>query len=495
MAINLTSGGIPPYGMPQPNEIGQRPERQPMGFGFGPGPGPGGPGPGPGGPGPGSGGPGGPGNDPTDDPKFPRSFQMVPTYVVEHGKVTSYPRKHQLEGAIGDTEAKGIRFTTDEKFINGIVVKGDSKYTISDSYFKLDGQGVNDFEGIGAAVMVTDDAELTVKDSYIETNGVIRPCTACGGRATLRVEGCKVYGNSGPLPDYYDRENPIKGPGMMEPPAGLFLGGTIRTHLSVGTTKTFYKDTHIESDSWAALSTDNGRDLYLQADNCDVIVRNVGYGVYADGGCNVVLNDCRFRTATHCGILAGDFTAKFRGCDLKSGKYNFMAHDLSGGADSAAPLEVRDSRCEAEEACLYIKSHNLHVDIEKSQLVSPKYAVHAIVNDDPDARVMPEDCVPYGNKLYITGSSVEGDVVNDDVRDMAIVLKDSTVKGAIQNAYVELDGSQWFAPRDSRVALVNCTSVSGIDAPEGVTVSAVAAAGTTVQGAFDLPSGGKLIIA
>ena len=69
------------------------------------------------------------------------------------------------------------------------------------------------------------------------------------------------------------------------------------------------------------------------------------------------------------------------------------------------------------------------------------------------------------------------------------------LEGAIQNAYVELDGSQWFAPRDSRVALVNCTSVSGIDAPEGVTVSAVAAAGTTVQGAFDLPSGGKLIIA
>lgn len=487
MAITMQPGSLPPYGMPRPNEIGDKPEKRPMGFGPGPGPGPGGPGPGPG-------GPGGAGKDPTDDPRFPRSFRMVPTYVIENGKVTSYPQAHVLEGTIGSAEAKGIRYTTDTKFINGIVVKGDSKYTISDSYFKLDGQGVNDFEGIGAAVMVTDDAELTVENSYIETNGVIRPCTACGGHATLRVTNCKVYGNSGPLPDYYDPKKPIMGPGMMEPPAGLFLGGTIRTHLSVGTTKTYYKDSHIESDSWAALSTDNGRDLYLQADNCDVIVRKVGYGVYADGGCNVVLNDCRFQTATHGGILAGDFTAKFRGCDMKSGKYDFMCHDLSGGADSASPLEVRGCTCQADDTCLFFKSHNIHADIEDSKLTSPKYAIHAIVNNDPDARVMPADCVPYGNKLYIKGSKIQGDIVNDDVRDMSLVLEGSKIQGAIQNAYVELKDSQWNATRDSKVALVNCAAISGIDASAGVTISAVAAQGTTLKGSYFLPSGGKLIV-
>lgn len=483
MAYELKKGGLPAYGMPIANEIGEKPEKAPF-MGFGPGPGPGGPG-----------GPGGPNNDPTDDPKFPRSFKMIPTYVIENNQVTAYPTEHQLEGEIGATEAKGIKYTTDAKFINGIVVKGNSKYTISDAYFKLDGQGVNDFEAIGSAVFATDEAELTVKDSYIETNGVIRPCTACGGKATLRVENCKVIGNSGPLPDYYDSANPIKGPGMMEPPAGLFLGGTIRTHLSVGTTKTYYKNTHIESDSWAALSTDNGRDLYLQADNCDVIVRNVGYGVYADGGCNVVLNDCRFKVATHGGIMAGDFTAKFNGTDVKSGKYCFMCHDLSGGADSAAPLEVRNGTCEADEAVLYIKSHNIHADIENAKLVSPKYAVHAIVNDDADARVMPADCVPYGNKLYISGSTVEGDIVNDDVREMSIILDNSTVTGAIAGAYVKLVGAKWTATRDSSVALVDAADVDGIDAPAGVIITAVAASGTTLSGEYVLPSGGKLIVA
>lgn len=481
MAYELKKGGLPAYGMPLKNEIGDKPEKAPF-MGFGPPPG-------------GPGGPGGPNNDPTDDPMFPRSFKMIPSYVIENNVVTAFPTEHQLEGEIGATEAKGIKYTTDAKFINGIVVKGDSKYTISDSYFKLNGQGVNDFEAIGAAVLATDNAEVTVKDSYIETNGVIRPCTGCGGHATLRVENCKVIGNSGPLPDYYDRENPIKGPGMMEPPAGLFLGGTIRTHLSVGTTKTYYKDSWIESDSWAALSTDNGRDLYLQADNCDVIVRKVGYGVYSDGGCNVVLNDCRMKVATHGAILAGDMTAKFNGCDITAGKYDFMAHDLSGGADSAAPIEVRSCKCYADDAVLYIKSHNVHVDIENSQLTSPNYVVHAIVNDDADARVMPADCVPYGNKLYITGSELKGDIVNEDVREMSIILEKSKVEGPIVGAYVKLLDSQWLATKDSSVALVDATSADGIDAATGVTITAVPAAGTTLSGTYDLPSGGKLVVA
>ena len=223
-------------------------------------------------------------------------------------------------------------------------------------------------------------------------------------------------------------------------------------------------------------------------------MRQAGYGFYAAGGCNVEPKGCNFNTATHGGIMAGDLTAKFLCCHMVSGVSDFMAHDLAGGGDSAAPLEIRNSDCKAEEACLYIKSHNLHVDIENSKLVSPKYAVHAIVNDDPDARKMAEDCIPYGNKLYIKGSAIEGAIVNEDNREMSIVLENSEVKGTIVGAYVELKGSEWNAVADSQVALVNCKTVDGIDAPAGVTITAVAAAGTALSGEYVLPSGGKLIV-
>ena len=240
--------------------------------------------------------------------------------------------------------------------------------------------------------------------------------------------------------------------------------------------------------------TDNGRDLYLQADNCDVIVRNIGYGVYADGGCNVVLNDCRIDVATHAGILAGDFTAVFKGCNVTSGRYAFMCHDLSGGASSAAPLEIRDCECFAEDEVIRIKSHNIHADIADSKLKSPNYVVHAFVNDDSDGGVLPEDAIPYGNKLFVTDSELEGDIVNEDIRSMAIILKNSVVKGAIVDSYLQMEDSEWYATKDSTVALVNCASIDGIDAPTSVTIKAIASEGTSLNGSYKLPSGGNLIV-
>jgi hypothetical protein len=144
---------------------------------------------------------------------------------------------------------------------------------------------------------------------------------------------------------------------------------------------------------------------------------------------------------------------------------------------------------------LYIKSHNIHGDIENSRLSSPKYVVHAIVNDDPDANKLPEGTIPYGNKLYVSGSVLEGDIVNEDIRSMSMVLDSSTVRGGIQNVYVKLvNNSAWYATADSSVALVDCTDIAGIDAPGGVTIQAFAAQGTTLSGTYDLPSGGKLIV-
>ena len=75
MAYELKKGGLPAYGMPLKNEIGDKPEKAPF-MGFGPPPG----------------GPGGPNNDPTDDPMFPRSFKMIPSYVIENNVVLHFPQ-------------------------------------------------------------------------------------------------------------------------------------------------------------------------------------------------------------------------------------------------------------------------------------------------------------------------------------------------------------------------------------------------------------------
>lgn len=84
-----------------------------------------------------------------------------------------------------------------------------------------------------------------------------------------------------------------------------------------------------------------------------------------------------------------------------------------------------------------------------------------------------------------------GDLIHEDPdRDMRITLRSTTLKGAIQNAYLELDtGSRWFATGDSTVTLLGDIDTTQVDAPEGVTITLTGKQDATEQ----LASGGLLV--
>lgn len=77
---------------------------------------------------------------------------------------------------------------------------------------------------------------------------------------------------------------------------------------------------------------------------------------------------------------------------------------------------------------------------------------------------------------------------------MNLTLQNATVKGVIEDAYVKLDGSRWFATGESHVCLVGAVEVSQMDAAQGVTIYAVAGEGCNLEGEFALTSGGKLVV-
>ena len=75
---------------------------------------------------------------------------------------------------------------------------------------------------------------------------------------------------------------------------------------------------------------------------------------------------------------------------------------------------------------------------------------------------------------------------------MGSELHSAILNGAIKNANLSIDaGSKWYATADSTVTLTEDVYVNQIDAPEGVTINAKGGA----AGTYDLPGGGKLIIA
>lgn len=437
-------------------------------------------------------GPGFPGGGSPKSPPFPRceSIDVIDAklYVTE----TPYA---EIKGELSDSGMINALYKTDTICINGVYVGGKSDFSIENSVFECKGYGIDDFAGNGSAVMVSDDSKVSLIKTNITTDGVIRPCTTANENSTLIVRNCVLDAHGGEIPQSYV---PRIGSGMMEPPPGLKLGGNCRTHLSMGNSKAYFYDSTIIANSWAALSTDGSMgDLYLEANDCTVICKNIGYGTYADNGCYNVLNRCRINVATHVAIIAGEASVKLHDCVVCSGKYCDLIHSIRGHYSVVTEAWVRGGSYDIGEAMFLVRSNNAYISVDGAKIKTGKYLLCSEINDDPIATVVPEDqrLKVYGIKAVFSNGTYIGDIVhNDDVRTMAVTFVDSHLQGAVQNAYIWLKRSTWTATADSNVALVGNTQVSAIDAPANITITALAGEGCELSGAYRLASGGILIV-
>lgn len=413
---------------------------------------------------------------------------------VEDGQVKENRLSQSSCDLLEGFRAEGVSITSECGKENGFYIKGGEKYVLESARISLGGDGTNDFSCIGAGVTADGESTLVVRNCDIETTGLVRSCTTATRGSILKVYDSKLIANGGVLPEGYD---PKPGPGgMLTPPKGLGIGGTSRAHLSMDHSKSYFYNTVIESDGWAALSTDASCGyVYLEADNCDLVVKNPGYGVYSDGDCHVVLKNCWIDTATHTGILAGNCTAKFENTVAKSGKYFIMAHNVMGIPEEVAELTVIAGEIQTGQEAILLRSVNTYIDMQGVELYSDSGILfHAIVNPD-ECATKTEGKKVFGNNIVLSDMDVTGDIVNDDMdRTMAVTLSGTSIRGAMKDIYLSLDGSsKWYATEDSTVVIVDKTEDAVIDAGSGVTITAYFGGENGLQ-SCDLPSGGWLQI-
>jgi len=400
-----------------------------------------------------------------------------------------------LAGQVTDAGAAGITLKSDAANRNGIIVHGGATpYTVSNASIALSGTGSNDFEAIGAGALVDAGGSLVLKSVRITTSGVLAAATTARERSVLKVYDSTLTAHGGPLPAGYV---PKIGPGMMEPPAPLGIKGTARTHLSTSRSKTYFYNSTIIADGWGALSTDDtGGDVYLEANDCQVEVRNSGYGVYADFGATVVLNRTRVQAATYGGIIAGAGKIVFNGVDASAGANAIMIHSVMADPQDKAVLAITGGRLASRQAALLLKSANADITIDGAALQpADGVLVRSVVNDDPYATRTDGKAVP-GIHLVVKNAELRGDILHQDsARGMTLQLDHASLRGTIRNAALMLDkDSRWTATGDSDVILADAIDIARLDAPVGVTISARAGAGSTLRDAHTLPGGGRLVI-
>ena len=91
------------------------------------------------------------------------------------------------------TELAGGSITSKGAFFNGVIVGGNTEYTIKGTEFTFIGDGANDFQGEAAAVLSEDNASVTLDGVYINTAGVIRTGAAVKENGKLYIKNSVIF--------------------------------------------------------------------------------------------------------------------------------------------------------------------------------------------------------------------------------------------------------------------------------------------------------------
>lgn len=373
-------------------------------------------------------------------------------------------------GGVDMSSADGLKIESGQDDFNGVFVRGEkSIFELNGATIRLNGDGSNDFLGLGAGVMAEGGATVIVRDADIEMNGVVAAGTIATRDAVMRVYDSKIYSHGGVLPEDFV---PVIGPGMKTPPAPLGITGTARTNVTMGNAKSYFYNSTIIADGWGALSTDAcGGEVYLEANNSRIIVNNSGYGLYSDNGCKVVFNDSYIRSATYGGILAGVAYASLNNVESESARNLLMVHSVMGRPTESATAEVKGGIHKSNESVFLVKSANLNLVVDGADLQpGDGNLIRSIVNDDSNATRVNGAETP-GINVTLRNMTLSGDIRHEDTadRDMSVSLVSTALSGAVVDVTLDLDeGSTWTVSGDSRVRLADPDDKVRINALPGI---------------------------
>ncbi len=396
--------------------------------------------------------------------------------------------KVRYGGSVSDQELRDVKVVAYNGNEGGIYAEGaGTDVTVERAYISLEGEGTG-IGGPASGAAAKYGANLTLKNVVINTTGRTKYATAAEENSVLKVYDSVIWSHGIPYGDEYERPKAL----MSSPPPPLEMDGNTRTHCTMSNSYSYFYNSKIVCDGWAALSTESSEGfVYLEANDCDIVCTKNGYGAYADPGCHDVFRNSHFDMARMAAILAGNSVMEFEDCTAECGTYFALMHCVNGWCEEVGDMTITGGQIHTKKEAFLIKSHNAILDMTDVELSSETgVLVHTILNGDPCKT--PVDDQAYGVNVRFTDMSVKGDLLHEDTeRRMWIEMNSALLTGGIANGTLTMDGgSKWIATKDSTVHLMNDINLAQIDAREGVTITATGGE----KGTYTLASGGKLVV-
>jgi len=356
----------------------------------------------------------------------PQEFRAA--VVIDNGKYVPGKSVPAIVkgGSITDKTAVGISMTGCEDDFNGIIVKGDSEYTIDKAYIEFEGEGRNDFVGYGAGIMAIDNTKLTINDTDIHFTGAWRCGFHGGGNSITTLNNCRIT-NISPVSE--------KGP----PQFATRFSGSSRVTQCCDNATVYYNNCYVKSNGWGVLCVDGGVRTRIYAKDSTIELkgpRASGYGAFSIGDCFISFDNCKvnvqgypFLFGGHGDKSDGEIT---NGSILNSDLNAVMMFRLQGGeikVNKGSVLNSASSTFLVKGACAYLNVDNATLNPGNGVILQ------LMDNDDFGMGSYARFIIPAGIDKAIPGR----DLTKADPRDgVFMTISNTKVKGDFYNSTTDL---------------------------------------------------------
>ena len=311
------------------------------------------------------------------------------------------------EGNVSNHRAQDLTIRSKEWDFNGIYVAGDSEFTVDRAKILLEGDGTDDFVGLGAGIAASGNARVTVNDSEIHTRGITRGAVFVGGHSEVTLNRCQLSLVSY-IPTQEQLEEGKKLDRMMQPPWAMGIRGNGRTTNLAGFGVLRINGCHVTSNSWGVLSVDGAtvNRMYVR-DSLIELLGQSGYGCFSicddldfdyqafgGYGCIDRLEHSILRVPTYGVIMSlGNASSEFcRGTIVESKRFGAFIFRNSGGylrADTGTVFHT-------QEAVFLVKGSNVTISVDNAELHSENGIILQLMDNDDTGMEGDPFLVPVG---------------------------------------------------------------------------------------------------
>ena len=349
-----------------------------------------------------------------------KRFPLTAAIVIYNGKydpARSIPGIVQY-GEVTDKYARDITILAKGKNFNGIIIDGDSEYTIDNLRLMFEGDADNDFVGQGTGVTCVGKSKVTINNSDIMVVGVSRCAMHNGGHSEVHVNNTRI--------EYISPETTRN---LHAKAWNLAIEGSGRAVQHCDWTTAYYDNCYVRSSGWGLLSVD-GADynrLMIKNSTLDMIgPRTRGYGTFAMGDAFTSFDHCTVNVNGYPMLIqafrdrglgeeyptGGEF---INGCVVNARLYGTVIQRQNHG-----PFTVRDSTFYSEKASVVVKGSNSFITFERAHFYPKNGTILQLMDNDDIAMDADFYDIPLGET---------------DVRDPA---RDLTVADPERDVFLEV---------------------------------------------------------